>query len=52
MRFNEWAIFIKESSDWHVNKYYWVDCNLIERHDDNNDDSIDKIEVMSLLWYL
>ena len=49
MRFNEWVIFIKESRDWHMNKYYSIDNHLIRNHD------IDKdmiIVIINLLWCL
>ena len=38
MKFNEWVTFIKESRDWCINKCWLIDCRLIERCDDGDDD--------------
>ena len=37
MEFNEWVIFIKESRDWYINKWYYVDNCLIKNHDVDED---------------
>ena len=37
MKLNEWAIFIKESRDWHANKCHSIDNHLIESHDVDED---------------
>ena len=53
MEFNEWIIFIKESRNWYANKYQSTDYCLIKRYDnDNDDDIVIDIVVMSVLWCL
>ena len=58
MKFNEWAICIKESRDWYVSKYWSIDYYLIKRYDDNDDDNdddddlINKTKAMNLLQCL
>ena len=49
MEFNEWVIFIKESRDWHASKCQSIGCCLIERCDDDDNDSVNKAKAINFL---